>query len=121
MNVKSIETGKVYNLSIIDPKNGVDYIADLIGNNGGFSDNPQDGIYYNDGREEYLSTTENIIWWEQVIDDLEAVEKMVKDAADKLGIDASDLELQIAHAFDVDLDAVKDRVEDALTEILEDV
>ena len=38
MNVQIIETGEVKRLAIIDAQTGVNWVADLVGNAGGFPD-----------------------------------------------------------------------------------
>ncbi len=58
------ETGAKEELCIIDPNTGCNYIADFIGNAGGFRD-----FEYNEGEDAYETTMDAFIWWEKVISD----------------------------------------------------
>ena len=118
MKVKAIETSKIYNLSVIDAKTNTDYIADLIGQYNGYSDNPEDGIYYNDATEEYESSIANIEYWIDVTRDIEEVERMIDNASMKLGVESEDLILTLDHYFDVDLVRLKSSVEHGIEVIM---
>jgi hypothetical protein len=64
MNVKIKETGKVESLSIIDPKNGVNWINDFIGNYGALSDGQ---FSWNNEEDVFEADQATYDWWYNVI------------------------------------------------------
>lgn len=56
MNIQIIETGARETLSIIDPKSGMDWIQDIMGNHDALPD-------YNDEIDAYEMTQEDYDWW----------------------------------------------------------
>ena len=58
------ETQAIETLSIIDPKTGVDYILDLIGNAGALIDGQ---FEWNEDRDAYICDQETFDWWEEVV------------------------------------------------------
>lgn len=56
MKIQIIETGALETLSIIDPKSGMDFVQDLMGNHESLPD-------YNDEIDAYEMTLEDYGWW----------------------------------------------------------
>ena len=117
MDVKILGTNEVVTLSIIDPSTGVNYVADLIGNNNGYADNPNTGISYNEDTGEYVTSRVNVEWWQDIINDLEAVNDLVAETADKLGVTPADVQAMIDYAYTVDLDMMLPSVSAAIDEL----
>jgi hypothetical protein len=57
-NVIIEETGKQKNLAIIDPRTGIDYTSDFLGNNGTSTD--EEGFYH--------MTEDDYNWWKDIIE-----------------------------------------------------
>lgn len=71
MKVIIKETGKEEELSLIDPKDGIDYAADFI-------DIHQNGEFvYDDEQDAYLTSQDDYEWWAKVIADNQALENRV--------------------------------------------
>ncbi|NCC05839.1 MAG: hypothetical protein EOM37_17775 [Proteobacteria bacterium] len=62
MDVQIIETGARVELSIIDPKSGMDWTNDLMGNYGALPD-------YDDETDAYMMSQADYDWWASLIDD----------------------------------------------------
>ena len=56
MEIKIIETGKMVNLNIIDPRSGCNWINDLMGNHGELPPYDEDNNYYIMSQDDYN-------WW----------------------------------------------------------
>jgi hypothetical protein len=67
MKVTIIETKKAETLNIIDPKSGMDWTNDLLGNHGGLPE-------YNDETDSYHMTQESFNWWNNLIEKYEAAD-----------------------------------------------
>ena len=82
MNVFIKETKQIKTLSIIDPKTGVDWIRDFIGNheNGQFT--------YDDELDVFICDQENFNWWEKVVDDNQTLAYKKQELIEKYGYDA---------------------------------
>lgn len=65
--VKIIETGATQSLAILDPKTGLDYSGDLLGNYDGY-----DG--YDEDSEMPTMTQETYNWWADLLGRLESAE-----------------------------------------------
>ncbi len=70
MDIRIRETDKLENLSIIDPKTGVDYISDFIGNAGGLTDGQFELYVYEWVADDdfYACDQETYEWWADVVD-----------------------------------------------------
>jgi len=66
MNIIIKETGKVETLSIIDPKTGVNYISDFIGNQGALSDGQ---FTFDENKDGWVADQATFDWWDKVVDD----------------------------------------------------
>lgn len=64
MNIIIKETSEVETLSIVDPKSGVDYISDFIGNTGALNDGQ---FEWNEERYAYVCDQETFDWWDAVV------------------------------------------------------
>lgn len=84
MEVRIKETGKVEFLGLVDHKTGQNYVADFIGNAGGFVN----GDFYKNEDGELETTQENFDWWQEVIADNEALEAHIANLEEKFGRDA---------------------------------
>lgn len=80
MEVKIKESGKVETLSIIDPKTGCCYVADLIGNADGFSQFEREG-------EMWVCDQETFDWWDAYITLLEKTDDLIEGLEGILGCD----------------------------------
>lgn len=58
------ETSALETLSIIDPKSGVNYISDFIGNTGALIDGQ---FEWDEDRDAYLCSQETFDWWDAVV------------------------------------------------------
>lgn len=97
MLVKVRETGKVVELSIVDAKTGVNWVADLIGNAGATIDGQFAPVEYHDPSSDeydvnapehhYIADAATVAWWQEYIADTEATESESKALAAELGID----------------------------------
>lgn len=64
MEIKIKETGKIEELNLVDPRSGVDWIGDLMGNHDATPETEID----DDGDETgyYLMSQEDFNWWEDL-------------------------------------------------------
>lgn len=101
MRVKIKETGEIKDLGIIDPKTGVNYVADFIGNTGALGKE----FLYNEDEEYYEALQDDVEWWENVIEAHEHID-------DVLMVMSEDLPEEI-------YDDIHDRVQDSLSQDLD--
>jgi hypothetical protein len=84
MKVKVQETGKIENLEIHDPKTGVNWINDLMGNSGELPE-------YDYDDDVYLMDKESFDWWKNLTTELEAAEdryfSLRQESDDPCGLD----------------------------------
>jgi len=66
------ETGRTEEIIVIDPKTGIDWSADLIGNT-----DPEIEGYNDDGG--MIMTQENFNWWENYCNEYEKADNLVND------------------------------------------
>jgi len=112
MKVRINETGEINDLSIIDPKSGVNWINDLMGNHGALPD-------YDDDNGIYPMSRDDFEWWADFCKDLQTAEDRAheirrtidnskyEDFLHALGDFSGDLEDNPAH-----IQAVCDEYED---------
>ncbi|MCK5612886.1 hypothetical protein KAR91_64025 [Candidatus Pacearchaeota archaeon] len=67
MEIKIKETGEIESLGIVDPKTGVNWINDLMGNHNALPDNDDVTGYYS------MSQTD-FDWWDDLVSRLSAAE-----------------------------------------------
>lgn len=86
MRVKIKETGEIKEIGITDPKTGLNYVSDFVGNAGGFLEDFENV----DGEDYYLATAETVEWWEKVIEVHEYVKEVVHVIENSDGVDGVD-------------------------------
>lgn len=105
------ETKKVEYLSLIDPKTGVDFIADFIGNTGALID----GQFYKECDSDfYVCDEPTFDWWCKVVSDNQALLYRIYDL--KKERDSEAVEAVIRTANDGDLEDHAASVNNALDE-----
>jgi excisionase family DNA binding protein len=93
MDIKIKETGKVKDLSLIDPRTKIEWTRDLLGN----ANATHDGQFvWDDEAEVWLADQGTYDWWAKYIQDTEATQREVSVLADELDLVAADIELKIA-------------------------
>jgi len=122
LKIKIKETGLIYDLSIIDPKTGVDWISDFIGNHDGFREGEFEKPADTDANYDYEIDQGHFNWWETVINDNEALDYRIHDLNQEHGwetiqnivwkaYDGADLEYQasmvnqVLDEFEAELEA----------------
>jgi len=66
MTIKIIETVETAELSIIDPKTGIDWTADLLGNH--------NALVYDNDNSWYIMSQDDFNWWDTLIRDYQAAD-----------------------------------------------
>lgn len=90
MRIIISETGEEKYLSLIDPKNGCDWVCDFIGNAGGLGctgDNTYT-LFVPDGDGAYITDAGNFDWWENVVSEMQEFENKKFCLEQKYGCDA---------------------------------
>jgi hypothetical protein len=105
MKIRIKETGSIESLSIIDRKNGVDYIADFIGNNGGLCDGQ---FTWNDEADCYEADQETYDWWDRVVRAYDAADEAMEEFLESIDDEQ-------------DRQNARDRINDACNCDLEDI
>jgi len=77
MRIKIKETGEIKGLSIIDPENGVDWIADLVGSG-------SETYEYNEENDYYLMGQNDYDWWVEYIDEYESDQAEINSLSESL-------------------------------------
>lgn len=93
MLVKNRQTNKVVELEVIDPKTGNNYVADLVGNNGGFSAevfaSPEEKDYQDtDAHFDYVADTDTIEWWQEALQGEQEFQYLKSDFIAQFGQEA---------------------------------
>lgn len=113
LNVLIKQTNQVKSLSIIDPKTGIDYITDFIGNTGAFG-REFETIEHNEA--EYQTSEGDFEWWENVVEIAQEADNLIFENSDKItdevreeldNIDTSDIDTY----NEIRLDIIKDAIE----------
>jgi hypothetical protein len=93
MKIKIKETGKIKHLNIYDPKTGIDWTNDLIGNAGAL----QDGQFeYDYDTDVYLTNQDTFNWWNEYIINENKTESDIVLLAEELRINESIIRERIA-------------------------
>lgn len=92
--IRIIETGEIKALNILDPKTGLDWSGDLLGN--------YDACSEHDG-ENWMMPKESYDWWERVMAEYEDADYAVEDYRKSL-VDDREFYGIIAQATDCDLE-----------------
>lgn len=112
LNVLIKETNEVKTLSIIDPKTGIDYIGDFIGNTGAFG-REFEKIEHDEA--EYQTSEGDFEWWENVVKITQEADNLIFENSDKITDDVRE-ELYNINESDIDiynekrLDIVKEAI-----------
>lgn len=85
MNILIKETLAVETLSIIDPKSGVDYISDFIGNTGALIDGQ---FAWDEEKNTYVCDQETFNWWNKVVGEHQALNYRIQDLTEEHGSEA---------------------------------
>lgn len=105
------ETSAVETLSIIDPKSGVDYISDFIGNTGALIDGQ---FEWDEDHDAYVCDQEAFDWWSAVVTANQALDDRIHDLVQEHG---SEKVYEVIHAAgSVDLEDHAANVNQALDE-----
>lgn len=80
-------------LELIDPKYGIDWISDFIGNSGAIADNKccknaTSYIVWDDEKDAYLIDSENFEWWKNVVAEMQQFELISYKIEKVYGYDA---------------------------------
>lgn len=105
------ETSAIETLSIIDPKSGVDYIYDFVGNTGALIDGQFD---WDEDRDAYICDQATFDWWDTVVTANQALDYRIYDLVQDHGSEAV---CEVIHAASsVDLEDHAAKVNQALDE-----
>lgn len=105
------ETSAVETLSIIDPKSGVDYIADYIGNTGALIDGQ---FEWDEDHDAYVCDQEVFDWWSAVVTANQVLDDRIHDLVQDYG---SEKVCDVIHAAgSVDIEDHAANVNQALDE-----
>ena len=96
MDIKIIETGAIEELSIIDPKSGVDWINDLMGNHDCLPEIDDDGYG--------LMSQAEYDWWRNLTTEYQAADYRYHDLLSNLDEDASARLFEDANHINTDLE-----------------
>lgn len=72
MEIRIAETNEIKDLDIIDPKSGVNWIADLMGNHGALPTSEVDDDGYDTGNK--IMSQEDYEWWSDLVDRYQAAD-----------------------------------------------
>ncbi|OKP97837.1 hypothetical protein A3849_13760 [Paenibacillus sp. P46E] len=111
MRVQITETNEIKELTLIDPKTGVDYVQDFIGNYDALADGQ---FTWNEGAGAFLAEQDTFSWWSQVIEDQKALDERIAEL--KESHDSEDVDAVVNAAADVDLENLAASVNKALDE-----
>ena len=118
MKIKIKETGKIENLSIIDPKSGVNWISDFIGNADGFAQFEKEIDEDGDATEYWICDQSTFDWWDKVVDEYQNLEDRIEEMKNEYGRDLVD---QIVRDnYNNDMDLHPSQVNEALNHFLKD-
>jgi len=93
------ETDIEQTLALVDPRSGVDYVRDFIGNHGALADGQ---FAYDEDRDGYLCSQETYDWWHGVLSAEQELEDRVHALRVRYGTDA--VEAALSKAGNVDLE-----------------
>lgn len=99
MNIIIKETGKEKSLSIIDPRTGVDFIQDFIGNHGALIDGQ---FVFDEDRDAWVCDQETYDWWVKVVNDNQALNDRIYELENELGSETVQNVVQGSDATDLE-------------------
>lgn len=103
LNVLIKETNQVKSLSIIDPKTGVDYIGDFIGNTGAFS---REFEKIENDAAEYQTSEGDFNWWKNVVATAQEADKLIFENHDLI---TDDVRIELDNINESDIDAYNEK------------
>lgn len=83
MKVKIKETGEIRELSVVDPRTGVDWIQDFVGNAGALID----GQFTAQDDGTYVASKGTFEWWEKAANEHQAMDERIEELSDLYGSD----------------------------------
>jgi hypothetical protein len=99
MKILIKETREVKTLSLISPKTNIDYVADFIGNHGGFC---IDIFDYDDYHDIYHCDQDTFDWWEKVINNQQDLDNRILLLTDQFGYERVVEAINNAHDSDLE-------------------
>ena len=96
MDIKIIETGETEELTLVDPKSGVNWINDLMGNHGVLPSCNDEGVY--------LMSQDDYDWWADLTTQYQNADNRYHDLLTGLNGDTYDALLDDAQNINVDLE-----------------
>ncbi|MDD5330220.1 MAG: hypothetical protein PHX38_09460 [Sulfuricella sp.] len=93
------ETSAVETLSIIDPKSGVDYIYDFIGNAGALIDGQ---FEWDEDRDAYVCDQETFDWWDTVVTANQSLEDRIHELVHERGFETVYAVIHAAGSVDLE-------------------
>lgn len=99
MDITIKETGESKTLSIIDPRTGVNWVQDFIGNTGALNDGQ---FRYDDETGSYECTQETYDWWVKVADEHETLSSRIEELAADYGREAVETVVLSVNANDLE-------------------
>ena len=109
MNIIIKETNVQESLEIIDPRTGINWIQDFIGNTGALSDGQ---FVWDDEQDAYICDQDTFDWWSKVVSDNESLENRIHELSQQHGGDA--VSAVVSDAANVDLEQLAASVNEAL-------
>jgi hypothetical protein len=117
MKITIKDSGKAETLALIDPKTGVNWIGDFVGNTGAtsdgqfvFDDDPESPSYYT-----YLCSQDTYDWWQSIVKQQQAVDDRVHGLKAEHGYEAVDA--VIRSVGNADLEDMPSLIQAALDEV----
>ena len=105
------ETNVQESLEIIDPRKGINWVQDFIGNTGALSDGQ---FVWDDEQGAYVCDQDTFDWWSKVVSDNESLENRIYELSQQHGGDA--VSAVVYDAANVPLEQLAASVNEALDE-----
>lgn len=100
--IRNTETNQIIGLELIDPKNGINWVRDYIGNESGFG-SLQDGlIEYDQVNDIYLAGAETIEWWTDILEKQRWIDEHLPLLYEKYNEDTADQIIDYASCDDLE-------------------
>lgn len=112
MKVEIKETGKTVELTILS--NGINWVADLIGNAGATTDGQ---FVWDSEKDCYIATQETVDWWTKYINESNTTDADVEKMAEELNISESEIRERISENTDGDYNYHRKQAIAAMNEI----
>ncbi len=112
LNVLIKETNEVKTLSIIDPKTGIDYIGDFIGNTGAFG-REFEKIEHDEA--EYQTSEGDFEWWENVVETAQEADNWIFENSEKI---TDEVKEELDNIDESDIDTYNEKLLDIIKEAI---